>query len=216
MKTNLNQCPSAALLELLLLERLSGSERDVVETHVESCASCQKELEHLVPTTVHADAQSLAVYGSLPDLDDAFLLRLKTLSPPRPSDTQRVAPDYATTLGRGGGDRFEGRRLGQYEVLEKVGSGNMGAVYKAVHAELGKVVALKVLPEGHVDEVSVARFKNEARAVGRLDHPNVVAVHDGGQVDGVHFLVMGFVDGIDLGRLRQRHGRLSVPDACEV
>lgn len=216
MKTNLNQCPPAALLDQLLLEELSASERDEVETHVESCASCQKELERLVPTNMEAAAPSLAVYDSLPDLDDAFLNRLKTLSPPGPHGTEPIGPGYAATLGRGAGDRFTGRRLGQYEVQEKIGSGNMGAVYKAVHSELGKVVALKVLPAANMDEVSVARFKNEARAVGRLDHPNVVAVHDGGQVDGVHFLVMGLVDGTDLARLVQRHGRLSVADACEV
>jgi hypothetical protein len=92
----------------------------------------------------------------------------------------------------------------------------MGDVFKARHAELGKVVALKVLPAGQMDEVRVARFKNEIRAIGRLDHPNIVAAHDAGELGGVHFLVMDFVEGLDLARVLERQGRLSVPDACEA
>jgi hypothetical protein len=92
----------------------------------------------------------------------------------------------------------------------------MGAVFKARHAELGKVVALKVLPAGRMDEARVARFKNEIRAIGRLDHPNIVAAHDAGELGGVHFLVMDFVEGQDLALVLERRGRLSVPEACEV
>ncbi|HKB06343.1 MAG TPA: serine/threonine-protein kinase, partial [Gemmataceae bacterium] len=108
------------------------------------------------------------------------------------------------------------RRVGQYEVLEKLGSGGMGAVYKARHVELGKVVALKVLPADQVDEVRVGRFKNEVRAIGRLDHPHIVAARDAGEFSGVHYLVMDLVDGEDLGRVVERHGRLPIPDACEA
>jgi tRNA A-37 threonylcarbamoyl transferase component Bud32 len=107
-------------------------------------------------------------------------------------------------------------RIGQYDLLEKLGRGGMGAVYKARHRELGKVVALKVLPAELKNEVTIARFKNEMRAVGKLAHQNIVAAHDGGQVDDTHFLVMEFVDGIDLARLIERHGRLRVSDACEL
>ena len=92
----------------------------------------------------------------------------------------------------------------------------MGAVYKARHVELGKVVALKVLPAGDRSEVSLARFKNEMRAIGRLDHPHIVAAHDAGDIDGVHYLAMDLVDGVDLARLVKHHGPLSVADACEA
>ena len=109
-----------------------------------------------------------------------------------------------------------GGRLGQYEVLAKLGRRGMGAVYRARHTELGKVVALKVLPADQMDEVSIARFKNEVRAIGKLDHPNIVVAHDAGETGGVHFLVMELVDGMDLARVVDRRGRLPVPDACEV
>jgi serine/threonine protein kinase len=114
------------------------------------------------------------------------------------------------------GRRLEGRRLGQYEILERLGQGNMGVVYKAVHVELGKVVALKVLPVGVMQEISIARFKKEVRAIGRLDHPNIVGTHDAGQIKGIHFLVMSLLDGVDLARLMEQRGRLSISDACEV
>src|SRR5262249_25645688 len=109
-----------------------------------------------------------------------------------------------------------GERLGQYQILGKLGKGGVGAVFKARHTELGKVVALKMLRDERPDEVTIARFKNEIRAVGRLDHPNIVVAHDAGQAGGVHFLVMEYVDGMDLARLMERRGRLSPADACEV
>src|SRR5262249_6921630 len=109
-----------------------------------------------------------------------------------------------------------GERLGQYQILGKLGKGGVGAVFKARHTELGKVVALKMLRDERPDEVTIARFKNEIRAVGRLDHPNIVVAHDAGQAGGVHFLVMEYVDGMDLGQLVERCGRLNAADACEV
>jgi hypothetical protein len=130
--------------------------------------------------------------------DEAFLSRLKQLSPPGGTGE----PDLGC--------------LGQYQLLARLGEGGMGAVYKARHLQLGKVVALKVLPAGLMNELSVARFHNEMKAVGRLDHPNIVAAHDAGQVGGTHFLVMEFVDGLDLSRLVRRHGRLPLADACEL
>jgi hypothetical protein len=92
----------------------------------------------------------------------------------------------------------------------------MGTVFKARHVELGKLVALKVLPAGQMDEARVARFKNEIRALGRLEHPNVVAAHDAGEFRGVHFLVMDFVEGMDLARILECQASLSIPDACEA
>jgi tRNA A-37 threonylcarbamoyl transferase component Bud32 len=112
--------------------------------------------------------------------------------------------------------RLEQGRLGRYEILGRLAEGGMGAVFKARHSELGKIVALKMLPAGRMDEVGVARFKNEIRAIGRLDHPNIVAAHDAGELHGVHFLVMDFVEGMDLARVLEYHGHLSIADACEA
>src|SRR5262249_47885367 len=85
--------------------------------------------------------------------------------------------------------------LGQYQLLEKLGEGGMGAVYKAVHSRLERVVAVKVLPTNRLqDPQAVGRFQREMRAVGKLQHPNIVAAHDAGEIDGTHYLVMELVE----------------------
>jgi serine/threonine protein kinase len=110
-----------------------------------------------------------------------------------------------------------GIRLGQYQILDRLGQGGMGTVYKAVHTLLKRVVALKVLrPERLPDPRAVARFRREIKAAGQLAHPNVVQASDARKVRGLHFLVMEFVDGTDLAQVLAHHGPLPVPDACEV
>ena len=107
--------------------------------------------------------------------------------------------------------------LGHYKLLSKLGQGGMGAVYKALHTKLDRVVALKVLPAGRLsDQQAVSRFEREMRAVGKLQHPHIVAAHDAGEVDGTHYLVMELVEGIDLAGLVQQRGPLPISAACEM
>jgi tRNA A-37 threonylcarbamoyl transferase component Bud32 len=90
----------------------------------------------------------------------------------------------------------------QLEILELVGQGGMGAVYKARQTKLDRLVALKILPpEWGGDPAFAERFSREARALARLNHPHIVAVHDFGETGGLFYLLMEFVDG---GNLRQR------------
>ena len=108
-------------------------------------------------------------------------------------------------------------RLGEYQLLEVLGQGGMGIVYRAWHTELDRMVALKVLAGTRAaDEQTIERFKREMRAVGRLDHPNIVRAHDARQIEGTHVLVIEYVDGLDLAELVERLGPLPVPDACEL
>src|SRR4051812_37925435 len=210
MTANPTACPSVGDLERLLAEDLRGAERDTVESHVEACVTCQEQLARLSTPSFRSVAGDPDGTGPDPEPDERFL-RLLRESPPRTGDTASAPP-----LAGPDAARFPGGRLGRYEILEKLASGGMGAVYRARHVELGKVVALKVLPAGDLSEVSLARFKNEMRAIGRLHHPHIVAAHDAGDIDGVHYLAMDLVDGVDLARLVKRHGRLSVADACEA
>ncbi|MDB5335641.1 MAG: hypothetical protein JWN70_1260 [Planctomycetaceae bacterium] len=107
--------------------------------------------------------------------------------------------------------------LGQYHLLQKLGEGGFGAVYKALHSRLDKVVALKVLTTSRLrDRHAVDRFGREMRAVGKLHHINIVAATDAGEIDGMHYLVMELVDGIDLRKLVKQHGRLPIGAACEL
>jgi len=93
-------------------------------------------------------------------------------------------------------DALVGTTLSGYRILEKVGAGGMGSVYRAEQLSLHREVALKVLAEKLVsDSAFVDQFINEARAAGQLNHPNVVQVYDVGQVDGRHFFSMEFIHG---------------------
>ncbi|MDA1049940.1 MAG: protein kinase [Planctomycetota bacterium] len=109
------------------------------------------------------------------------------------------------------------RSIGQYQLLEKLGAGGMGTVYKALHTSLDKTVALKVLPPERMrDEQAVDRFRQEMKALAKLEHPNIVRATDGGEVDGVYFLVMDYVEGVDLAQLIRRANPLPIADACEM
>src|SRR5262245_18553083 len=104
-----------------------------------------------------------------------------------------------------------------YILLEELGAGGMGKVYKALHSRLGKTVALKLLPREHTqDPHAVARFEREMLAIGRFDHPNIVKAFDAGQCDGAHFLAMEYVDGCDVAKIVDAHGPLDVADACAI
>lgn len=108
-------------------------------------------------------------------------------------------------------------QIGPYQILEQLGRGAMGTVYKAFHSHLKRVVALKVLPvERMRDAAAVSRFQREMAAVGRLSHPHIVRATDAGQADGIHFLAMDFVAGTDLAQLVRQRGPLPVADVCEL
>ncbi|MDB4932863.1 MAG: serine/threonine protein kinase [Myxococcaceae bacterium] len=122
-------------------------------------------------------------------------------------------------LRNGSGDPLIGRKLGAgYVILEAVGAGGMGRVYRAEQTALGKTLAVKVIhPHLAGDEASAARFYAEARACSRLNHPNSVSVLDFGRTeDGLLFIVMEYLRGIDLARLIWESGPLQPPRAVEV
>lgn len=106
--------------------------------------------------------------------------------------------------------------LGDYTLLEIIGSGGMGTVYKAIHRPMDRLVALKTLPPALTESPdALRRFRREAQAVARLSHPNIVVAHDAGEADGVHFLVMELIDGEDLARLVRDQGPLPVEQAVD-
>ncbi|MBY0524780.1 MAG: serine/threonine protein kinase [Gemmataceae bacterium] len=115
-------------------------------------------------------------------------------------------------LGRGG-DLL----VGPYLLLERLGEGGMGQVFKARHGSLNRVVALKVLrPELVADSETVSRFYREIEVAGHLpEHPNLIRAFDAGPVGATHFLAMEYVAGTDLERLVKQSGPLSIEHACE-
>ena len=104
----------------------------------------------------------------------------------------------------------------RYRLLGFVGAGGMGRVWKARHEMMNRVVAVKTIrPDLLRDERAVARFRREVEAAAALDHPGIVRAFDAERLGDLHFLVMEFVEGVDLARLVQERGPLPVAEACE-
>ena len=104
--------------------------------------------------------------------------------------------------------------LGEYTILDKIGAGGMGQVFKALHRRMDRPVAIKMLPPAMMkDAAAIARFEREVRAAAKLRHPNIVAADDAGQANGVHFLVMEYVEGQDLSALVKKNGPFPVAKA---
>lgn len=109
------------------------------------------------------------------------------------------------------------KQIGQYELLEKLGEGGMGVVYRATHALLRRDTALKLLPKTTLSPDRLARFEREVRMTARLTHPNTVAIFDYGRTpDGVFYYAMEYLDGIDLERLVAYAGPLPPARAIHV
>ena len=116
-----------------------------------------------------------------------------------------------------------GTRLSHYTIAEPLGQGGMGIVYRAIDTRLDRTVALKVIAgDGSLDEGRKQRFFREARAASALSHPNIVTIHDFGQANGFFYLLMEFVDGVNLrqamnaGRFTPAQALRIVPKICEA
>lgn len=125
-----------------------------------------------------------------------------------PPPVDGVGVDYAITVIDNRTLRreqtFVPRSFGDYEILEELGAGGMGVVYKARHKKLGRIVALKMIRAGQLaTPQDVQRFQIEVRAHARLSHPGIVAVHEVGSTDGQHFFTMDYVAGGSLSRLHR-------------
>ncbi|GIW81283.1 MAG: hypothetical protein KatS3mg105_3090 [Gemmatales bacterium] len=106
--------------------------------------------------------------------------------------------------------------FGSYVLLERLGEGAMGKVFKARHQTMNRIVALKMIRKERLQHPNaLRRFRREIRAMAQLSHPNVVTAFDADQVNGVHFYAMEFVEGEDLGKLVAREGPIPIDKACD-
>ena len=105
----------------------------------------------------------------------------------------------------------------RYEIVSKIGAGGMSDVYKAKDHVLGRFVAIKVLkPEFSEDRGFVAKFRTEAQSAAGLEHPNIVNIYDVGSEEGLHYIVMEYVEGITLKTYIEKKGQLSFKEAVSI
>jgi serine/threonine-protein kinase len=106
--------------------------------------------------------------------------------------------------------------IGPYRLLERLGEGGMGQVFKARHSRMERIVALKVVDrERLTSTTAVERFLREVKAVSQLQHPNIVLAYDYGEENGRHYYAMEYVEGQDLSRLVKERGALPIRESCE-
>ena len=192
----MTSCPFGDKLTDLLAEALTASQRHDIAQHVDGCVSCRDQLARM--TAMPELDMRLHAEHSPSETEGAMMQRLKNFS----SDS------HPTFIQRGGRPAdladstprekivFDPPNVPGYEILEEVGRGGMGVVYKARQIGLRRTVALKMVRTGTTTPAEdLARFRAEAATIARLRHPNIVQIHDIGEVGGRPFLVLEFVPG---------------------
>lgn len=207
-------CPQQDQLSAYAFGTLDEAHAREVAEHIEQCSACDQALQSL-------DRAGDILVAQLREASTGDPFLAETTYQQRLPMVEDLAVDPALLLTGNtveqGVSASDLPQLREYRLLTKLGEGGMGAVYKALHTRLDKTVAVKVLPSDRLkDPEAVARFEREMKAIGRLEHPNVIRAHDAGEANGVHFLVMEYLDGADLSRIAGDAGPLSVADACEL
>jgi WD40 repeat protein len=208
--------PTSEQLAQLLDETLQDTDRQTVEAHVDRCADCQQALARITSTVPDVDWRTLQTPTVTSPEVVGFLNRLKQ------------TPPSATAAGtlREGGWRDPDRlaewqqslaQAQEFVIVEKLGHGGFGVVYKAYDTRLEQPVALKVLhPDLAEQEMQRARFEREARKAAAVRHDHVVAVHRLGHHANLPFIVMEFVQGEPLSVRLKRAGKLDPLEAAEI
>lgn len=173
------------------------------------------------PPATNEDLLSLVAKSGVADEKrlDAYLKRVGDAVPDEPGELavalvrEGILTNFQVQQLMQG--KWRGFAIGNYKVLERLGSGGMGNVYLCEHKVMRKRVAIKVLATISAENPeALKRFYREARAASALDHPHIVRAHDVGKEDKLHFLVMDYVDGSSLENIIRRHGPMDVLRAC--
>jgi len=177
----------------------------MVALEQEDMAAVQQLLQQYPELEEFADCLS-AIDGIAVQANGAFLTE----------DAAHQVTVLEAAMARGERHIDPQRKFGPYELLDELGRGAMGIVYKARHSQLQRFVALKMISAGQLaGQELVDRFYQEARAAAKIRHPHIVGIHDIGSVDGQHYFAMDYVPAGTLGE-RLRNGRLSFEQSAQL
>ena len=189
--------PRPQQLEAFANGNLSPEDVEAVAKHVEQCADCCHKLQQVNTDTFvdkirksNENTSLVGISGDFTPLPDSQPLKRTAIIPPELTNHAR------------------------YRILNVLGEGGMGVVYKAEHRLMERMVALKVINKRYTaNAIAVERFRREVKAAAKLSHPNIVSAFDAEQAGSLHFLVMEFVDGLSLDRLVRQSGPLPIVTA---
>jgi|GEM_PF-1335832 len=214
-------CPPDDHIAGYLLGTLEEEEASKVAEHLEHCPRCQSKADQYESSSSCRDPlldsireKVLSPYLEEPECERAVARLLEKLSAggnggdSHPDSRSRPVAPSLPSLGE----------LGEYILLERLGGGGQGEVYKAFHTILKRIDVIKMLPAQLLtNPQTVRRFDREMELIGRLNHPNIVrALGARCLEDGRRFLIMEFVEGSDVAKLLARHQCFRISDACEI
>lgn len=179
-------CPDASELRAFARGEPSTHSLDAIANHVANCVRCQARLDEVSPDSMMRHIRDLGDSGEVKDTDVVG-------EGPSPSDeTITIVPS----------DRPEpsAQTIGRYQLQGELGKGGMGVVYKAYDPKLKRIVALKMIKEEMASAAVFSRFQAEAEAVARLNHPNIVRIHEQGKFNGQPYCALEYVSGGSLDR----------------
>ncbi|WP_161604529.1 serine/threonine protein kinase [Roseiconus nitratireducens] len=207
MKRN---CLEPDELKLVLQGRLDPDDFESAIHHLDQCGDCRSAAESLRTDQLTDSPASASRFD-----DEAESLQRETAC--QVALQNLISDRSVTPIQNEDSVSLPFQTLGPYRLLELIGCGGMGAVYLAEHQRLRRRCAIKLLPPERVSQPGwLDRFDREMTTIASLEHPNVVRATDAGHQAGWHYLVMEFLDGLDIGRVARRMGPLRVADACEI
>ena len=209
-------CPTEPELLDFFRVGLAPELMDHVQTHIENCNKCILFLDQQEDSdTVVRTLTSLS--ATVDDEIEFQELQSTLLNAPQPIDTETWVREISTRLRQ----RFDpneliGQVVDNYELIELLGCGANGAVFRARHNRLDREFALKLLSPHENRSESIEEFRREMKAIGQLDHPNIIHATDAGEANGRYFLAMEMLEGVDLSQLIRKTGPVSVANAAKI
>ena len=214
---NRAECPTNSTLSLLCDGAMSSERELEIYAHVNDCVACQQKLDNLTGTAENSVHMSVRNTAEESETLAKRLDELKSQGRPPALSGNRLFKDLSPWFDAAQHNEKAIGRIDEYELLECVGRGGMGIVFRAHDSKLTRDVALKIMsPSLLADASAPARFLREAQSAARVNHPNVVTLFAVSEVKELPYIAMEHVNGESLQELLDRRGQLDVDEAIHI